>query len=217
LFRFSKDPFYVNHHEVGQILADGFSTNSSVYGSDTDPNQAVMSNLDINPVEQDCGTDFCKKRHLHLLFTVHCVNTVPSEAASQQQDVVVRRVLAQQHPLPMSLINSSVVSLSSCPSNRGVHTHTHTHCSTALPSANVTSNQSELLCTVLPVMRFTVTNCLSLTRITYDSLQETEVNEHKNALKSYQNKRISTCHICFRANSVSGSELRSAPDSNVPL
>lgn len=67
---------------------------------------------------------------LHLLFTVHCVNAVPSEAASQQQDVVVRHVLAQQHPLPMSLINSSAVSLSSCPSNRGIRTHTRAHIDT---------------------------------------------------------------------------------------
>lgn len=92
---------------------------------------------------------------LHLLFTVHCVNTGPSEAASQQQDVVVRHVLAQQHPLPMSLINSTAVSLSSCPSNRGTHTHTHTSThssSTASPSAIVTYNQSELLCIMLPML-----------------------------------------------------------------
>lgn len=88
---------------------------------------------------------------LHLLFTVHRVNTAPSEAASQQQDVVVRHVLAQKHPLPMSLINSPAVSLSSCPSNRGTHTHTHTS-STASPSANVTHSQSELLCIMLPML-----------------------------------------------------------------
>lgn len=70
---------------------------------------------------------------LHLLFTVHRVNTVPSETASQQQDVVVRHVLAQQHPLPMSLINSLAVLLSSCPSNRSTCTS-----ATASTSANVT-------------------------------------------------------------------------------
>lgn len=108
------------------------------------------------------------KHGQRLLFTVHRVNTGLSETTSQQQDVVVRHVLAQQHPLPTSLINSPAVTLSSCPSNRNTHTHTST---TGSPSANVTYKKSELSCLMLLCYQeiYTLTNCKNTTGIIIES------------------------------------------------